>query len=221
MRASEVLIKIMSILDSGVGTVGFVSPSHHLSEVLFLIDALHQRDFFPVFVYNTNSFDSVKTIQRLNGLIDVYLPDFKYALNSLAFKLSGVKNYPTIALKSLKQMYFQKGNQLMLDESDIAISGLIIRHLVLPGQVENSIRVLKMIAEEVSPNISISLMAQYNPILEVQNHLYLGRSITAHEYQEVVAAFYELGFSKGWVQAHESKDVYNPDFSNENPFGTI
>jgi len=218
MLAKDVLSKIDAILTLGVNTVGFVSPSHRVSEVEFLINSIRNRGFNPLFVYNTNGYDSVNTIKRFNGLIDIYIPDYKYASDLLAYELSGVKNYTKVALNAIKQMYYQKGNQVFLDDSDVAISGLIIRHLVLPNQVKNSINVLKIIAEELSPNVSISLMAQYNPIPELKNHPLLNRSISSEEYQQVIDAFYAFGFSKGWIQELESKDHYNPDFSNENPF---
>jgi len=218
MPASDAITKITSILDSGVNTVGFVSPSHHVSEMKSLIQVIHQQGFNPRIVYNTNGFDSVKTIQSLDGLVDVYLPDFKYGFNALAFELSGVKNYVEVALRSIKQMYFQKGNSVMLDDQDTAVSGLVIRHLVLPGMVDNSIKVLELIAEELSPNVSISLMSQYNPIAEVAHHSLLNRTITEQEYQQVVDAFYRLGFSRGWLQQLDSNNCFNPDFSLTDPF---
>lgn len=218
MPASDAITKITSILDSGVNTVGFVSPSHHVSETKFLIQAIHQQGFNPRIVYNTNGFDSAKTIQSLDGLVDVYLPDFKYGFNALAFELSGVRNYVEVALHSIKQMYFQKGNSVMLDDQDTAVSGLVIRHLVLPGMVDNSIKVLELIAEELSPNVSISLMSQYNPIAEVAHHSLLNRTITEQEYQQVVDAFYRLGFSRGWLQQLDSNNCFNPDFSLTDPF---
>jgi putative pyruvate formate lyase activating enzyme len=218
MPASEALAKITSILESGVNTVGLVSPSHHVNETKFLIQAIHQQGFNPRIVYNTNGFDSVKTIQSLDGLVDVYLPDFKYGFNALAFELSGVRNYVEVALRAIKQMYFQKGNSVMLDDQDTAVSGLVIRHLVLPGMVDNSIKVLELIAEELSPNVSISLMSQYNPIAEVAHHPLLNRTITEQEYQQVVDAFYRLGFSRGWLQQLDSNNCFNPDFSLTDPF---
>lgn len=218
MLFSEAIAKIISILETGVNVVGFVSPSHHVSETRFLIQAIRQRGFNPLFVYNTNGFDSVKTIQSLDGLIDVYLPDFKYGFNNLAFEYSGVKNYVEVALRAVKQMYFQKGNSVMLDDNDCAVSGLIIRHLVLPGRVDNSIKVLELIAYELSPNVSISLMSQYNPISDMAQHPLLSRTISESEYQQVVDAFFRLGFSRGWLQQMDSNNCFNPDFSLADPF---
>lgn len=221
MPVCEAMEKIKTILESGVNTVGFVSPSHHIREIKFLIYEIRKMGFDPTFVYNTNGFDSVKTIQSLEGLIDIYLPDFKYGFDALAFELSGVKNYVEVALRAIKQMYFQKGNLVMLDDHETAFSGLIIRHLVLPGMVDNSIRVLELIAEEISPNVSISLMSQYNPIAQVDHHPLLRRTITEQEYQQVVDAFYRLGFSKGWLQQMDSANCLNPDFSLADPFQKI
>ena len=218
MNAEVAVQKICSILEQGVNTVGFVSPSHRISEMLYLIKEVENKGFKPIWVYNSNGFDAVKTLKKLSGIIDIYLPDFKYATNTIAQELSGVKQYTNVALKSIREMYYQKGNPLMLDEEDCAFSGLIIRHLVLPGMVENSIKVLELIAEHFSTNISISLMAQYNPIERVANHPQLSRIITKHEYEQVVDAFERLGYTKGWIQELNSNQVYNPDFSKENPF---
>jgi putative pyruvate formate lyase activating enzyme len=218
MNAEVAVQKICAILEQGVNTVGFVPPSHRISEMLYLIKEVENKGFKPVWVYNSNGFDAVKTLKKLSGIIDIYLPDFKYATNTIAEELSGVKHYTDVALKSIREMYFQKGNPLMLDSNDCAFSGLIIRHLVLPGMVENSIKVLELIAEHISTNIAISLMAQYNPIERVANHPQLSRTITKQEYEQVVEAFERLGFTKGWIQELNSNQVYNPDFSKENPF---
>jgi putative pyruvate formate lyase activating enzyme len=218
LNSDDAIEKITSILNQGVNTVGFVSPSHHISEMLFLIHEINNRGFNPVWIYNSNGFDSVKTLKKLDGIINIYLPDFKYATNALAEKLSGVKKYTDVALKSIKEMYFQKGNPIMLDTSNCGTSGLIIRHLVLPGMVENSINVLEIIAEYFSTNISISLMAQYSPIPRVETHPLLSRTVTPDEYQQVINAFDRLGFSKGWIQSLDRNEFFNPDFTKDNPF---
>lgn len=218
MATETAVQKIVALLDSGVTAVGFVSPSHRISEMLFLIERIESLGHHPVWIYNSNGFDSVRTLKKLDGIINIYLPDFKYAPNALSKILSGVDKYAEVSSKALKEMYFQKGAALKCDEHGVAFSGMIIRHLVLPGLVENSIGVLELIAEQLSPNIAISLMAQYNPTPNVANHPTLSRTITAAEYQKVTDAFDRLGFSNGWIQELASHEVLNPDFTKESPF---
>ena len=171
----EIVTKIKSILDTGVNTIGFVSPSHFTAHVKEIINTLNQENYFPVTVYNTNAYDKVETLIELEGLINIYLPDFKYMDAILSKNLSGAKDYPEIAAKAIKEMYRQKGSTLVKDVDGNAESGLIIRHLVLPGYIDNSIKVLRYIAEEISTNIHLSLMSQYHPVKAIEGYPNLSR----------------------------------------------
>lgn len=214
----EVLNLIIPFLDSECHALGFVSPSHYALHVKVIVNALNQRGYKPVIVYNTNSFDKVETLQLLENVVDVYLADFKYSDATLAEKLSDAHAYPYIALKAIKEMYRQKGNVLHLNDNGEILSGLIIRHLVLPGFIDNSKNILKIISEEISTNITISLMSQYTPINQSNDFISLNRKLLQHEYDEVVETMENLGFYKGWVQALESSEHYMPDFNSIKPF---
>lgn len=218
LTLDEVVQTIESYLDAGCTHVGFVSPSHVIYQMKEIIQALNQRTRHPVYVYNSNAYDKVETLKELEGLIDVYLPDLKYLDRDLAANYSIASNYPEIATAALKEMYRQKGSTLICDENGTAQSGLIIRHLVLPGQVENSKTVLRFIAEELSPLVHISLMSQYYPTPAVRDHPLLGRCITHDEYQQVVEEMENLGLFRGWVQEYESQLNYRPDFGQGHPF---
>ncbi len=209
---------IEKILSKGIKAIGFVSPSHVVPQVRAIIRGLNQRGLKPVTIYNTNSYDKVSTIKSLEGLIDVYLPDYKYVTPRIAKTNSGADDYPDVALKAIKEMYYQKGSVLSVDNTGMAERGLIIRHLVLPGHIEESKKVLKSIAEELSTGIHLSLMSQYHPTTSVKDHMILGRELYKEEYDEVVEAMEDLGFRNGWVQDMESCRNYNPDFRKENPF---
>jgi putative pyruvate formate lyase activating enzyme len=187
--------------------------------MMVIIRGIKEKGRNPVFVYNTNGYDNVATLRMLEGLIDIYLPDFKYMDSKLSFEYSRARNYPEVATAALKEMYRQKGSTLIVNDDGIAESGIIIRHLVLPGAVTQSIDVLKYISEELSPKLHISLMSQYYPTQFVSQHQNLGRTITSEEYNQVVDAFHELGFYRGWVQDLESQASYRPDFFNDDPFG--
>ncbi|MCB2229757.1 radical SAM protein [bacterium] len=214
----EIIRRVESILDTGSHAVGFVSPSHFVPQVRVIINALKARDRSPVFVYNTSSYDKVETIKAFDNDIDVWLPDLKYMDEKLGRAYSDTPNYPDIACAAIKEMFYQKGSSIRLDDNGCIRSGLIIRHLVLPGQIENSKRVLQWIASELSPTVHISLMSQYHPTSNVAHYQRLGRTVTPEEYNDVLAEFDRLGFYRGWIQELDSPDHYRPDFTHDHPF---
>ncbi len=216
---SEALDEIENILSGGIKAVGFVSPSHVVPQVMAIIRGLNARGLKPITVYNTNSYDKSHIIDLLDGMIDVYLPDFKYATSETAEKYSDASDYPEVAVNTLKRMYFHKGSSLQTDGKGIAEKGILLRHLVLPGHVEESKKVLEIIAEELSPGIHLSLMSQYHPTPFVRSEPSLNRSLYKAEYEEVVKFMEKLGFRNGWIQDMESHLNYRPDFRKRNPFG--
>jgi putative pyruvate formate lyase activating enzyme len=215
---NEIVNTITGILDSGIENVGFVSPSHMVPQLKSIIFALNLEGYSPTIVYNTNAYDKIETLRSLENLVDVYLPDFKYSDPELAQSWSDAGNYPPIASKAIKEMYRQKGNLLHLNKKGKLDRGMIVRHLVLPGAVQNSIDCLRFLATEVSDRIAVSLMSQYSPIYTVAGNPLLNRRITKEEYSQVVEEMNKLGFTKGWIQELDSPDYYNPDFSLSSPF---
>lgn len=218
LNLQQVTDSICTILSQGITILGFVSPSHKIAQVIAIIQAVKSRGYQPVTVYNSNGYDKVESLRRLEGLIDIYLPDFKYSDNSLAKRLSGAGNYVEVAIQALKEMMRQKGTGLLIDPEGQAYSGIIIRHLVLPGYINNSIGVLECIASELTVRLHISLMAQYNPVFNTCDDINLQRKLQSYEYQLVVDKFDELGFENGYVQDLNSNDYYNPDFTSDHPF---
>ena len=218
MDLEEVIRQVTAILDQGINRVGFVSPSHFIPQVKVIISIIHSLGYKPVWVYNTNGYDKVETLRTLEGLIDVYLPDFKYMDPEIARQYSGAGDYPAITSKALKEMQRQKGAVLMMNDDHTAESGIIVRHLVLPGNVSNSIDVLRFLADEISPRIHISLMAQYFPTRQVESHPLLSHGVSESEYQQVVDEMEKLGLYNGWIQEFESSDFYRPDFNQSHPF---
>jgi putative pyruvate formate lyase activating enzyme len=215
----DIVSRVAAILGAGAGAVGFVSPSHSIPAMKEIMRALRAAGRKPVFIMNTNAYDRHEVIESLEGEVDVYLPDFKYADGDLAAEYSGAGDYPEIGVRALREMYRQKGSNLEIGEHGLARSGLIIRHLVLPGHVENSIACLRLIAEELSASVHVSLMSQYHPVPAVAGHPLLGRTVTEREYDTVLEEFYRLGFYRGWVQEFGSAGNYLPDFGKEEPFG--
>lgn len=208
--------RIEEVLKASENIVGLVSPSHYANSIPAIVEELHRRDLYPTIVYNTGGYDSVETLRALEGFVDIYLPDFKYADSALSLRYSHCADYPEKAYVALKEMYRQKGSGLPTDDHEIAFRGIIVRHLILPGQVNNSLQVLDRIAD-ISPNLHVSLMAQYFPI---HNQLpdELSRTISQKEYDIVVERLNSLGLTRGWAQDLESSNNYKPDFSNADAF---
>ncbi|MCF8235293.1 MAG: radical SAM protein [Bacteroidales bacterium] len=219
MTLAEVMYRIINILEEGIKAVGFVSPSHDVPQVKVIIKALKALGYDPAFVYNSNGYDRVEELRKLEGLVDVYLPDFKYMDEKIAEDYSDAPDYPQIALNAIKEMYRQVGAKIHLNKDGQAERGMVIRHLVLPGHAENSIKVLQEIAQKISPVIPISLMSQYYPTHHVAALQYLGRTLKKTEYQMVVDAMEKLGMYNGWIQDMDSYENYRPDFERkEHPF---
>jgi putative pyruvate formate lyase activating enzyme len=214
----EILGRIMATLKSGAHGVGFVSPAHFGPQVKVIIGALRALGHHPVFIYNTNSYERKETIESLEGAVDAYLPDMKYMDSSLAREYSDTPLYPEVAAAAIKEMYRQKGPNIFLSDDGLIESGLIVRHLILPGQTENSKAVLRFIAEELSPAVHVSLMSQYHPSPYVTDHPALGRTLHPEEYEEVLDELERLGFYRGWIQEPDSTSHYMPDFSRDRPF---
>jgi putative pyruvate formate lyase activating enzyme len=221
MTLDEVIRQVTAILDSGINRVGFVSPSHFIPQVKIIIQCIHSLGYKPVWVFNTNGYDKAETLRSFEGLIDVYLPDLKYMESELADEYSDAPDYPEVATAALKEMFRQKGATLHISEDGMAESGIIIRHLVLPGHKENSLKVMNFIAEELSPKLHISLMSQYFPTLNVSCHPRLSSTVSNEEYSQIVAELDRLEIYNGWVQELSSAKHYQPDFEKDNPFEVL
>jgi putative pyruvate formate lyase activating enzyme len=169
-------------------------------------------------VYNTGGYDSVDTIKALDGIIDIYLPDLRYASDKIAKQFSQAPHYMENSRQALKEMYRQVGN-LQTDENEIAQRGLIVRHLILPEGLAGSEESLRWLAEEVSKEVSVSLMAQYYPTHHAGRYPALSRGITEAEYLEVIELLEELDIENGWIQEMSAPENYRPDFERKShPF---
>jgi putative pyruvate formate lyase activating enzyme len=214
----EVIDIIIPMLEAGAGAVGFVSPSHFVPIVKMIVTALRYRGYNPVFVYNTNAYEKVETIRGLDEYIDVFLPDYKYADDLMSLIYSDARDYPEVALAAITEMKRLKGTNLPLNENGYATSGVIVRHMILPNHVENSLEVLRRLAMEITPMLHISLMSQYYPAHKSIGHPELGRVIGPKEYETVQDEMERLGLDRGWWQEFESSEFYRPDFCKLHPF---
>lgn len=213
------LIEIIKKLESmGAVNINFVSPTPYADKIAIAIKKLKNEHFKLPFVYNTHGFDSLDTINMLNGLIDIYLPDLKYGNDLLGENFSGIRNLYSHGKKVIQAMYEQVG-LLKLDKYNNARNGLIVRHLVLPGEIESTLNVLDYL-ESVDRDIHLSLMSQYHPGCGYEEKTYnnLNRTLTMEEYRRVVDYSETLGFSNLLTQEMESHQTYLPDFESSNVF---
>ena len=210
--------QIASVLSSTENILGFVTPTHYADSIPAIVEELHNRGLHPVTVYNTSGYETVENLRMLEPYIDVYLPDFKYADPLIADRYSHAPDYPQRALEALREMYRQKGSALITDADGLAVSGIIVRHLVLPGCVDNSLKVLDTLAD-LSFNLHVSLMAQYYPPFPGLPDQ-LSRTLTPDEYNTVVQHFHATGLHNGWLQELSAQDSYRPDFSSSTPFSS-
>lgn len=195
------------LISQGAENLNLVSASHFVPAVL---ESLQKKPPVPV-IWNSSGYERVETLRLLKGKVDVYLPDFKYALCEPARKYSLAPDYFEHASAAVREMLAQTG-PVVLDESGRIQKGVIIRHLILPGQVENSKRVLDHIKAHYE-GAWISLMAQYVPMGRAGQYPEINRRITADEYDEVVDYMLDLGLEDGFIQDLESADSkYTPKF---------
>ena len=154
----------------------------------------------------------------LDGIISIYLPDLKYASDDNSSKFSKAPDYVKHSRAAIREMYRQV-EDIITDETGIALKGMIVRHLILPDRLAGSDNSLRWLANEVSPSVMVSIMSQYYPTGNARKVPQLSRAISIDEYQEVVKLAEELGLENGWIQEMESKEYYLPDFSNtDSPF---
>jgi len=213
----ELARHILALESQGCHNIEAVTPTPQLPQLIDSLQLAWDAGLTLPFVYNCGGYENPDVIRMLDGRVDIYLPDFKYGNGEDAWELSGVRDYPHYALESIREMMNQVGPDLELDDDDIATRGIIIRHLLLPGHIDNSIQVLSLIRNHLSSSIALSLMSQYTPTPAVKDHPLLGRRVTRKEYEEVVDQALDMGFEQLFVQEVDDRD-FCPDFGAETPF---
>jgi putative pyruvate formate lyase activating enzyme len=222
-RLAEIALELQ---ERGCHNVGFVSPTHFAPQMAKAVLLAARAGLRLPIVYNTNAYDSVEVLRLLEGIVDVYLPDFKYADSAAGSLYSKVPDYAERSREALLEMYRQKGARLEIGEDGLLKSGLLVRVLVLPNGVAGVAESLSWIAETLSPRVAISLMAQYYPIhraLSGDKYAALNRSITAEEWAQALAALAFNGMDNGFQQELETANkYYRPDFRDRaTPFRDI
>ena len=222
-RLAEMMLELQN---RGCHNIGFVSPTHFAPQMARAILIAAEKGLHLPIVYNTNAYDSVEVLQLLDGIVDVYLPDLKYADSDAGFQFSKVRDYAMHARAAIKEMHRQMGDSLVFDENGLLRHGLMIRLLVLPNGIADIENNLRWIRDELGPKTAISLMAQYyatNKAATDDRYILLSRRISEGEWFEAVSLLDELGIEEGFMQQYESAShYYRPDFSDtDKPFRDI
>lgn len=222
-RLAEMMLELQ---DRGCHNIGFVSPTHFAPQMArAILIAARQGLQLPI-VYNTNAYDSVEVLKLLDGVVDIYLPDLKYADSDAGFQYSKVRDYKEHARAAIAEMYRQMGDDLVFGEDGLLKRGLLIRLLVLPNGMADIGDNLRWIRNELSPRTAISLMAQYyatNKAATDDRYILLSRRISEGEWFEAVSLLQELGMEEGFMQEYESASYYyRPNFEDrDEPFKDI
>lgn len=222
-RLAEMMLELQT---RGCHNINFVSPTHFAAQMARAIFIAANNGLRLPIVYNTNAYDSVEVLRLLDGIVDVYLPDLKYADDAAGFEYSKIRDYAKFARLAIKEMFRQTGDQLVFDENGLLERGLVIRLLVLPNDLADIETNLRWIRGELSPNVAISLMAQYyatNKAATDARYILLSRRISEREWSKAVAILEDLEMENGWIQEYESAShYYRPNFiDKENPFKDI
>jgi putative pyruvate formate lyase activating enzyme len=217
----EELVEIFIILEKqGCHNINLVSPTPYLPFIAAAVKKARLRGLGIPFVYNTNAYENVEALKMLDGLIDIYMPDFKYWSAGVAKKLSDVpvdRSYPEHAAAAILEMKRQVG--ILTIKNGVAAKGLLVRHLVLPGNLAGSDKIIEWIGDNLGRDTFISLMSQYYPVHRAGQYPLMNRKIRHEEYDRLTDLLVKEGFNNAFVQKLESAPLFVPDFEKEKPFG--
>lgn len=208
-RLAEIMMELQA---QGTHNINLVSPSHVVPQFIEALAIAAERGLELPIVYNSNGYDSLETLALLDGIIDVYLPDFKYMNPDNSSGLSGARNYPEVAKAALTEMKRQVG-EIAIDDEGIIRRGIIVRHLVLPNGCSDDREIFEWIAKNLGAQTYVSVMAQYFPTHRASEFPEIDRKIHGYEYDDAAEAAAEFGIENGWFQEMQATDYYRPDFS--------
>ena len=222
-RLAEMMLELQA---RGCHNINFVSPTHFAPQMARSILLAAQAGLRLPVVYNTNAYDAVSVLRLLDRVVDVYLPDLKYADDESGYLYSKVSGYKEFSRRALKEMFRQTGDELVFDSDGLLKRGLVIRLLVLPNDIGSIRESIEWIRDELSPRVAISLMAQYYPTHQAETnkrYVLLSRRIRESEWVKATTALEELGMEEGWVQEFDGAAYYyRPDFNDaERPFRDV
>ena len=198
-RLAEIFLELQ---EKGANNINLVTPGHFVPQITKALDLAKQEGLKLPIVYNTSSYETVETIKRLEGYVDIYLPDFKYMSPVLSKKYSHAPDYAEVVKAAIAEMVRQTGKAVFVngDEDNLILSGTIVRHLTLPGCMADSMQILKYLHETYGDMIYISIMNQFTPLSNLEKYPELNRRITDEEYETLVDYAIEIGIENGFIQ---------------------
>lgn len=196
---------MLELQEDGCHNINLVTATHFVPQVLAALQLAIPQGFRLPLVYNSSGYEALDTLGLLDGIVDIYLPDAKYADEQVAKEMSGFRRYVHHNRAALMEMHRQVGPDLQLGPDGLAVRGLIVRHLVLPAGLAGSAQVARWLAANLSPELHVSIMSQYFPAHRAVGHPVLGRKTSAEEYAAAVEAFVDVGLTNGWQQEPEEE----------------
>jgi putative pyruvate formate lyase activating enzyme len=189
---ADVMLELQAL---GCHNINLVTPTHQMPMILRSLEIAAGAGLHLPLVYNCGGYESLEAVMLLEGIVDIYMPDFKFADPDAALRYAKAKNYPDAARRAIKEMHRQVGD-LVMDDEGVAVKGLLIRHLVLPGNVAGTAEVVRFIAEELSPDTYVNIMDQYRPCYQAAEHPPLDRRITGREFRDAVELARKAGLRR-------------------------
>lgn len=214
-RLSEIFLELQ---EKGANNINLVTPGHFVPQIVLAIERARNQGLNLPIVYNTSSYENVDSIQKLEGIVDIYLPDFKYMSSSLSKKYSHAPDYSEVAKKVVAEMVRQTGAASFYEKEgqELMQRGVIVRHLILPGCMEDSKNIIRYLHDAYGDTIYLSIMNQFTPLKNVEKYPELNRKLTEDEYNEVVDFAIGLGVENGFIQEGETaEESFIPDFNCE------
>lgn len=211
-RLAEIFLELQ---EKGAANINLVTPTHYTIEIIRAIRIAKEKGLRLPIVYNCSGYEKVDTLKMLDGIVDIYLTDFKYMDSRIALRYSKAENYSEIAKAALEEMVRQCGDA-EFDEQNMMKKGVIVRHLLLPGYLKNAKDVVKYVYETYRDKVYISLMNQYTPLPHVEKYPEINRRVTEEEYEELIDYAIEIGVENGFIQEGETaEESFIPAFDNE------
>lgn len=211
-RLAEIFLELQ---EKGAANINLVTPTHYTIEIVRAVTIAKEQGLRLPIVYNCSGYEKVETLKILEGIVDIYLTDFKYMDSDMAKKYSKASDYPEIAKKALEEMVRQQGIP-QHNEHNMMKKGVIVRHLLLPGYLKNAKDVVKYVYETYGDKVYLSLMNQYTPLSHVEKYPEINRHVAEEEYEELVDYAIELGVENGFIQEGETaEESFIPAFNNE------
>lgn len=211
-RLSQIFLELQ---EKGAANINLVTAGHFIPQVCLALERSKDSGLSIPVVYNTSSYEEVSSLRLLDGLVDIYLPDLKYFSSQLSAKYSHAPDYFFKASAAISEMLRQVGKPIFDDASGLMKRGVIVRHLVLPGQTKDSKKILRQLHESYGNDIYVSIMNQYTPLVQVAEIPELNRHVSAEEYERVLGFAYKIGIEQGFRQEGETaSESFIPEFDN-------